>query len=545
LRSNDHFIAAPRTDLDEPPLHSLPAQSILQAHNGALVLEVGLGHPALHDRTLHEESTAALTNGERLSSRTQHDVRFSGVKPCSPHHQSRQLLSEGLDPLPRESGHHHRLADLAKLGHTGVGLAGIEKIALRGNHQPRTPAEVRIVCGHFSADRGQIGERIIRGEVDHEGKGSAPRDVAKETVAEALTLVCPFNQAGHIGHHVAFSVPAGNAQIRLERRERVRGNLRVCCGETRKQRRLPGVGEPHQPEVGDEPELELHVPFFSALARFGCSRDSIPMGSQRRVASSTPSAASGHNPASGPHQVSEEPTILPHDRSIRHMEHEVAPVRPSPIVPLTVTRVPRSLVGVLRQVGQVEDLGRDLQDDVAASSSVTAVGTALRPVFLPVEGHGALPTPASTDVDHCLIDKRRHGASIGSPMNPEPVDAWFVRARDRGDAGAVTLRLEEGALSLSTPDEELRLETSAILRVRRAKLSPVISIVYMEGGRRSKVFIYFAPPSLNTWTERRFGTRGSVERAAEAVRLAQANRELKPLVEEWAEAIRRAATFGV
>jgi hypothetical protein len=129
-------------------------------------------------------------------------------------------------------------------------------------------------------------------------------------------------------------------------------------------------------------------------------------------------------------------------------------------------------------------------------------------------------------------------------MNPKPVDAWFVRARDRGGAGAVTLRLDEGALSLSTPDEELRLEAAAILRVRRAKLSPVISIVYLEGGRRSKVFIYFAPPSLNTWTERRFGTRGSVERAAEAVRLAQANRELKPLVEEWAEAIRRAAKFG-
>lgn len=129
-------------------------------------------------------------------------------------------------------------------------------------------------------------------------------------------------------------------------------------------------------------------------------------------------------------------------------------------------------------------------------------------------------------------------------MNPEPVDAWFVRARDRGSAGAVTLRLEDGVLSLSTPDEELRLEAPAILRVRRAKLSPVISIVYREAGRRSKVFLYFAPPSLNTWTERRFGTRGSAERAAEAVRLAQANRELKPLVDEWAKAIREAAGLG-
>lgn len=127
-------------------------------------------------------------------------------------------------------------------------------------------------------------------------------------------------------------------------------------------------------------------------------------------------------------------------------------------------------------------------------------------------------------------------------MSPEPVTAWLVRPRDRGGSGAVTLRLEEGALSLSTPEEELRVKTGAIIRVRRATLSPVVSVVYREGnGRRSKLFIYFARPSINTWTEHRFGSRGGVERAAEAIRLAQANRELKPVVEEWVRAIREAA----
>jgi hypothetical protein len=126
-------------------------------------------------------------------------------------------------------------------------------------------------------------------------------------------------------------------------------------------------------------------------------------------------------------------------------------------------------------------------------------------------------------------------------MSPEPVTAWLVQPRDRGGAGAVTLRLEGSVLSLSTPEEELRLEAAAIIRVRRGTLSPVISITYRERDRRSKLFIYFAPPSLNTWTERRFGSRGSVERAAEAVRLAQANRELKPVVEEWVRAIREAS----
>jgi hypothetical protein len=126
-------------------------------------------------------------------------------------------------------------------------------------------------------------------------------------------------------------------------------------------------------------------------------------------------------------------------------------------------------------------------------------------------------------------------------MSPEPVTVWLVRPRHPDDTGAVTLRLEEGVLSLSTPDEELRIEATAIIRVRRVHLSPVISIVYRDGDGRSKMFIYFAPPALNTWTERRFGTRGGVGRATAAVRLAQANRELKPVIEEWVRAIRQAA----
>jgi hypothetical protein len=125
-------------------------------------------------------------------------------------------------------------------------------------------------------------------------------------------------------------------------------------------------------------------------------------------------------------------------------------------------------------------------------------------------------------------------------MSPEPVTAWLVRPRDRANAGAVTLRLDGGVLILSTPEEELRVEAAAIVRVRRIPLSPVISIVYRDGDTRSKMFIYFARPSLNTWTEQRFGTRGSMERAAEAARLAQAGRELKPVVEEWIRAIRDA-----
>jgi hypothetical protein len=126
-------------------------------------------------------------------------------------------------------------------------------------------------------------------------------------------------------------------------------------------------------------------------------------------------------------------------------------------------------------------------------------------------------------------------------MNPEPVTAWLVRPGDTG-GGAVTLRLMEGVLSLSTPEEELRLDATAITKVRRARLSPVIKIVYREAGERSVMFIYFVHPSSKTWTQHSFAARhGGLERTAEAVRLAAANRELKPMVEGWVRAIRGAA----
>lgn len=165
--------------------------------------------------------------------------------------------------------------------------------------------------------------------------------------------------------------------------------------------------------------------------------------------------------------------------------------------------IPSSLVRIFRQVGEVVDLGGDLEDHVPAPPAVAPVGAALRLELLAVHRHRALPPSAGANVDHRLVNKRAHDASIGLPMSPEPVTAWLVRPRDRANAGAVTLRLDRG-----------------------------------EGDTRAKMFIYFARPSLNTWTEQRFGTRGAVERAAAAARLAQASRELKPVVEEWVRALR-------
>jgi hypothetical protein len=71
-----------------------------------------------------------------------------------------------------------------------------------------------------------------------------PLDVAQECVAEAGAGRCPFDQAGDIGDRRASLVLVAqihDAEVRLERRERVVGDLRLRGRQRGQQRRLARV----------------------------------------------------------------------------------------------------------------------------------------------------------------------------------------------------------------------------------------------------------------------------------------------------------------
>ena len=83
-----------------------------------------------------------------------------------------------------------------------------------------------------------------------------------------------------VGRRSSLVAEVHDAEVRLERRERVVGDLRRRGGDRGEQRRLAGVRQPDQADVGDQPELE---PDPALLARARPSgRAWAPGGSRSR-----------------------------------------------------------------------------------------------------------------------------------------------------------------------------------------------------------------------------------------------------------------------
>ena len=100
--------------------------------------------------------------------------------------------------------------------------------------------------------------------------------MAQELVAETGTLGSAFDQSRNVGDDEAASfVGAHDAELRRERRERIVGDLGPRGRNRADQRRLAGVGQAEQADVGEHAQLELHAQLLALLAgrRSGAARD--------------------------------------------------------------------------------------------------------------------------------------------------------------------------------------------------------------------------------------------------------------------------------
>ena len=100
---------------------------------------------------------------------------------------------------------------------------------------------------------------VARRTVDDVDEDPRPLDVAQERVAESGAAAGALDQAGDVGDRrppLVLVAEVHDAEVRLERRERVVGDLGRRRGDRREDRRLARVRQPDQPDVGDQPQLE-------------------------------------------------------------------------------------------------------------------------------------------------------------------------------------------------------------------------------------------------------------------------------------------------
>jgi hypothetical protein len=110
----------------------------------------------------------------------------------------------------------------------------------------------------------------------------------------------------------------------------------------------------------------------------------------------------------------------------------------------------------------------------------------------------------------------------------------------REDTPPGTLALDESALWFRGGGTAIRIRGADMIKVRRARGSPVITVTWVEEGERRETSFYFVEPGPLEWSREPPWMPGrGLDRTVSLMRLRAANKELKPVVVEWATAIRR------
>ena len=156
---------------------------------------------------------------------------------------SRRHRSDGLrQPVTRDGGDDDSLRvvveERADVGHD---------VGLRAEHDPGPFEQLGLVLAELLQEHplllvgvdAMLSVDVLAGEVEHQAQDPRPLDVAEELVTEPLALAGALDETGNVGDdELGIVIETDHAEVRLERRERVVGDLRLGRRDHRDQRAL-------------------------------------------------------------------------------------------------------------------------------------------------------------------------------------------------------------------------------------------------------------------------------------------------------------------
>ncbi len=256
---------------------------------------------------------------------------------------------------------------------------------------------------------GADGLRLALGpaERDEVDQHPAALDVGEKLVAEAHAGGGALDQAGDVGQHELALAVVDRAEDRLERRERVIGDLRSGAGEPGEERGLAGVRKAHEASVGKQLQPQLDPTGFPLEPALREPRRLARGGGEALVAVSPGAARRDHRTLACGDQVIAAPLEPLHLGPGRDRHDDVVAASAVALAALPTSASPGALVRRVAQRREVAARRIALEDDVAAPAAVAAVGPAARHVGLAAEGDGAVATGARLDLDLCAVVEHR------------------------------------------------------------------------------------------------------------------------------------------
>ena len=249
---------------------------------------------------------------------------------------------------------------------------------------------------------------VALGDVDHVHEQARSLEMREELVAEPGTLARALDQPGDVGDHELALVRLDRAEHRLDRRERVVGDLRLRVRDPAQERRLAGVRQAGQRGVGEELQVQLVLALLAGKAGLRESGRLPGRGGEAAVAAPAGAAAREHRPSARVGQVGDQLVVRVEDlRAGRDPQLGCLPrgavlSRAAP-VPAARGREPAARAEP-REITQVRV---DHRDDVAAGTAVTAVRAPLGHVLLAPEAERAVAAAPRLHLDAGAI--REHG----------------------------------------------------------------------------------------------------------------------------------------
>ena len=186
------------------------------------------------------------------------------------------------------------------------------------------------------------------------------------------------------------------------------GDLGLGPADHRQQGGLAHIGEAHQTHVGQQLQLQHHVPALPGQTRLGKAGHLTGGGGKVLVAPAAPAALAQNEGLLVRHVLDDLPGLrVPDDGAPGHPQDQVGPVLAGAALALAVHAVFGHILALIAKIHQGGHVVVHRDHHVAAPAAVAAVRAAGGHIFLPVKGDHAVAAVAGTDGDARGIYKRR------------------------------------------------------------------------------------------------------------------------------------------
>ncbi len=287
-------------------------------------------------------------------------------------------------------------------------LGRIDRVDLVEADDFRLVGKAGAIPGELGADRAVGGDGVVLGAVDQVQDHGAALDMAEKAGTEPGAVARAFDEAGEVGED-EFGVVAepDDAELRVERGERIVGDLRPRVRDARKEGRLAGVGEADEPGIGDQLEAQPYPELAARPAGAEAARGLVGRGLVVEVAEPAVAAGQQDDALVRLGHVGEDGflVVVEDFGADGHAQDDVLAVGAGALAAGAAAAVLGAEMLLVAVVDQRVEVFLRLKDDVAAPAAVAAVGTAELDEFLAAKAHRAAPAVAALQVDLALVEK--------------------------------------------------------------------------------------------------------------------------------------------